>query len=98
MNYFKLEELRALIRYIDAFCSKGTFFFAISSTLKEMPAIPTRFKILDAETLLYCAGSSEMRPCPRYAPRDLSLLMSSFSVHNSYILQNGMQEYIFVHK
>ncbi len=98
VNYFKPEELRGLVRYLRAFCTQGTFFFAISSTLKEIPTLPTNFKILDSETLLYAAGSAAMRPCPRYAPRDLNLLMSGFRVHNSFILRNGMQEYLFVHE
>ncbi len=98
VNYFRPEEFRALVRYLDSFCAPGAFFFAISSTLKEMPTVPTNFKILGAETLQYCTLSSVMRPCPRYVPRDLSLMMSNFQVHSSYMLRNGMQEYVFVHK
>ena len=97
VNYFKPAELRALIGYLETFCAKGAFFFTMGSTAKEIPAAPTRFKLIDAETLLYTAGSAEVRPCPRYAPRDLCLLMSAFRIQSSYILQNGMQEYLFVH-
>jgi hypothetical protein len=97
VNYFKPVELRALIGYLETFCAKGALFFTMGSTAKEIPAAPTRFKLIDAETLLYTAGSAEVRPCPRYAPRDLSLLMSGFRIQSSYILQNGMQEYVFVH-
>jgi hypothetical protein len=64
---------------------------------KEIPAVPTRFKIIDDETLLYTTESADVRPCPRYAPRDLTLLMSGYRIQNSYILRNGMQEYVFVH-
>ena len=64
---------------------------------KEMPATPTKFKLVDAETLTYTPGSAELRPSPRYAPRDLTLLMSGFRIKCSYILRNGMQEYVFVH-
>jgi len=96
LNYFKTDEFRALAKYLSAFCTRGTFFFAICSILKEIPAVPINFKIAGSETLLYDASSTEMRPCPRYAPRDLGLLMTGFRVHNSYILRNGMQEYLFV--
>ena len=98
VNYLKPEEFQALVKHLDSFCSRGTFFFAISSTLKDMPAVPTSFKILDAETLQYCFQSSEMRPCPRYAPRDVTRMMSNYEAHNSYLLRNGMQEYVFVRK
>jgi hypothetical protein len=97
INYFNPEELKVLIRYLTRFCAPGGYFFAMSSTAKEMPALPTVFKILDDQTLLYSAASPEMRLCPRYAPRDLTLLMSDYRINNSYILRNGMQEYVFVH-
>jgi hypothetical protein len=96
VNYFSPEELKVLIRYLDRFCARGSIFFAMGSTAKVMPALPTTFKILGAETLLYSAGSQEMRACPRYTPRDLVLLMAGFRVNSSYILRNGMQEYVFV--
>lgn len=98
VNYFKPAELKALIPYLETYCGKGTLFFTMGSTGKEIPALPTRFTLIDAETLLYTAGSAEVRPCPRYAPRDLSLLMSGFKVQSSFILRNGMQEYVFVHE
>jgi len=96
INYFRRHELAPLIRYICRFCRSGSFLFAISSTLKEIPATPTNFKIQDAETLMYEPGAARMRPCPRYVPRDLGLLMSGFHVRNSYMLRNGMQEYLFM--
>ena len=97
VNYFKPAEFKALIQYLEAFCAKGALFFAMCSIGKEIPATPTRFKIIDGETLLYTTESAEVRPCPRFAPRDLSLLMSGYRIQNSYILRNGMQEYVFVH-
>ncbi len=97
VNYFKPVELRALIRYLETFCAQGAYFFLMGATGKEIPTAPTTFKLVDSETLLYSAGSAEVRPCPRYAPRDLSLLMSGFRVQGSDILKNGMQEYLFVH-
>ncbi len=97
-NYLKSDELRALVRYLDRHFVRGTIFFAMVSTLKEMPAQPMSFRIQDKDTLIYCADSAGARSCPRFTPRDLTLLMSSFSVHSSFILRNGMQEYVFVHR
>ena len=96
LNYFRPEEVRVLVRYLERLCLPGSFFFAIISTLKEMPVVPMSFRILDTETLLYTTDSAETRPCRRYAPRDLGLLMSGFQAHSSYMLRNGMQEYLFV--
>jgi hypothetical protein len=96
VNYFRPEELKELVRELGGFCASGSLLFAISSTLKEMPSAPTTYRILDTQTLLYIPGSEVMQPCPRYVPRDLVMIMSGFRIHSSFILQNGMQEYLFV--
>ncbi len=98
LNYLTPDELKVLLKCLNPFFTGGTLFFALISTLKEMPAYPRNYRILDAATLQYCAGSTETRACPRFAPRELSLLMSDFRIHNSYMLRNGMQEYVFVHQ
>lgn len=96
LNYLTGDEIRGLMQYLSRFCSPGTLAFAICSTQKEIPARPTQFKIMDGETLEYLPGSAVMIPCPRYAPRDVTLLFSGFRVRNSYLLRNGLQEYLFI--
>jgi hypothetical protein len=96
INYFNAEELKVLVRYLGADYARGGYFFAMGATAKEMPAMPTNYKILTAETLLYSTNSQDMRICPRYTPRDLALLMAGFHINSSYILRNGFQEYVFV--
>jgi len=98
LDYLKSEEIRALILYLNDFCRPGTLFFALSSRLKEIPARPTQFKILDEQTLMYMFESSQMRPSPRHTPLDFTQMMAGFRVHNSFLLKHGMQEYLFVHE
>ncbi len=40
--------------------------------------------------------SSVLRPAPRYTEIDLKQLMPGFRVYSSYLLRNGMKEYLFV--
>lgn len=96
VNYLRTDDFRALVRHIEPHCPSGSYFFAMGSTLKEMPAVPVTFRIQDSQTLRYCLESQGTRPCPRYVPRDLALLMGGFRRHSSYMLRNGMQEYLFV--
>jgi hypothetical protein len=70
----------------------------MSSRLKEIPARPTQFKILDEQTLMYMFESSQMRPSPRHTPLDFTHMMVGFRVHNSFLLTHGMQEYLFIHE
>ena len=97
-NFFCREEFAALVKYLDGYCVPGTFFFAICSTLKEVPAIPLSYKVEGSELLLYSTGSTETRACPRFTPRELTQLLPHYGAHSSYILRNGMQEYLFVHR
>jgi SAM-dependent methyltransferase len=98
LDYLKSEDIRALIRYLNDFCRPGTLLFALSSRLKEIPARPTQFKILDEQTLMYMFESSQMRPSPRHTPLDFTHMMVGFRVHNSFLLKHGMQEYLFIHE
>ena len=95
-DYLESSDIRALIGYLSPFCDPGSFLFALSSNLKEIPSSPTSFMIQDRETLIYTCDSTQLRPSPRYAPRDLINLMSGFRAYNSFLLRNGMQEYLFV--
>ena len=96
VNYFRHDELKILIACLKKYCIPGTLFFTMVSTLKEMPSLPNSYKIQDQGSLIYCAVSTEMRNCPRFVPRDLTILMSGFAVHSSFMLRNGIQEYVFV--
>lgn len=98
LDYLKSEEIRALILYLNDYCRPGTLLFCLSSRLKEIPARPTQFKIVDEQTLMYSSESSQMRPSPRHTPLDFTQMMVGFRVHNSFLLKNGMQEYLFVHE
>jgi hypothetical protein len=95
-DYLESSDIRALVKYLSGFCRSGAFLFALSSNLKEIPSSPTSFMIQDRETLIYTSDSARLRPSPRYAPRDLINLMSGFRAYNSFLLRNGMQEYLFV--
>lgn len=95
-DYLESSDIRALVGYLIGFCRPGSLLFALSSNLKEIPSSPTSFMIQDRETLIYTSDATRLRPSPRYAPRDLINLMSGFRAYNSFLLRNGMQEYLFV--
>lgn len=95
-NYLHQQLLDQLIAHLSQFCREGTLVFALVSVLPQMPAEPNLYKILDCERMVYDSRSSEMKPCPRYQPRDVNRLMSGFKVSSSFLLRHGVQEYVFV--
>ncbi len=94
-NYLEPAQLESFIRVLSRMCHPGTYVFLLISTLQQIPAVPYRFKILDRERLVYENLTTETRPCPRYQPRDVKLMMAGFEVLVSFLLRHGMQEYLF---
>jgi hypothetical protein len=95
-DYLSRRELAHLIRQLRRFCGEGSTIFAMVSILKQMPAQPLRFRILDPERLAYEPRTALQRPAARYAPAELNDLLRGFHVARSFLLRHGIQEYLFV--
>ena len=94
LNYLERQEMQVLGRHLGRLCKPSDLLFAMLSTRKRIPDRPTRFSIVDLETLAYDNPSKFGRPCPLYKEPDLGRLMSDFEVETSFLLRNGMQEYV----
>jgi hypothetical protein len=95
LNYLDRQETAALARRLARCCRPGAVVFALISILKQIPAQPMRFRILDAEHLAYEPRTAGLRPCPRYAPAELTELLRGFTLDRSFLLRHGVQEYLF---
>jgi hypothetical protein len=97
-NYFELRELEVLIRRLSRWCRRGTRVFALISSLPNISASPTKFRILNREQMIHEIPTQETRPCPGHQPRDIAKLMARFTVSCSFLLRHGIQEYVFAFK
>jgi hypothetical protein len=97
-DYFDLRELEALVQRLSRWCRPGTRLFALISSLPNIPASPTVFRIRDREQMIYEVPTQATRPCPRHQPRDILRLMAQFNVRNSFLLRHGTREYVFEFK
>jgi hypothetical protein len=98
LNYLTKPQIEALMRRISRFCSSNSILFAMIITRREMPARPQTFQIVSSERLLYkTSGGSSIKPCPAYREPDLLRLMPPFKIKNTYLLRNGIQEYLFIY-
>ena len=97
-NYLELRELEVLVQRLTRWCRPGTMLFMLISDLPNIPASPTKFKILNREQLIPEIPTQETRPCPRHQPRDIAKLMARFNIFRSFLLRHGIQEYVFVFK
>lgn len=94
LNYLDREQLSLLGQQLAGLCCRDTVILSLISTHKLIPKHPTRFLIIDAETLWYDNDSKIDRPAPLYKEPDLDRLWESFAVETSFLLRNGMQEYV----
>ncbi len=95
INYLSSPQIEALARCLRPYSSAGTLFFSMISTRKQIPARPRSYQVVSSEKLLYQTGTQAVRPCPLYKEPDLVRLMAGFRVKTSYLLRNGMVEYLF---
>jgi hypothetical protein len=98
LNYLSQPQIGALIQHISDYCAPDAMLFAMISTRKDIPAHPRSYHIVDSSRLVYQTMSEAVRPCPFYKEPDLLRLMPRFRVKNSYILRNGIQEYLLTFK
>jgi hypothetical protein len=94
LNYLEPEYLRVLAESLASYSHRGTQMFAMVATHKEMPAKPTVFRIRDYEHLIFQPDEQWRRPSPRYTEPDLVRGMPGFEVDVSFLLRNGLQEYL----
>ncbi len=94
INYLEPPEIEALGVELRRYCRTGTTLFTMISTLKEMPGRARSFEIADRDTLIYGDAGGVGRLSPRYKEPDLSRLLPDFKVETTFLLRNGMQEYV----
>jgi len=95
-NYFPLRALGALGDRLAQCMAPDGMIFALLATLKTMPPLPQRYRVIDAETLeTFETDPATAVESPRYRQPDLERALPAFRVETTYLLRAGVQEYIF---
>jgi SAM-dependent methyltransferase len=98
LNYFEAAQLTALGGHLGRLCRPGGQLFALIATRGPICDRPLVFQILKHDLLLYEAPVATERPCPRYRETWLERQLEDFAVQTSFLLRNGMQEYVFTRR
>ena len=97
INYLSGEQVSSLGHHLARLCRCDSLIFALITNSKEMPSQPIRFRIVDTETLSYTIDSELGRPSPLFKEPDLNRWLPDFEVETSFLLRNGLQEYVLLH-
>lgn len=94
-DYFDTEFIAVLTTHLKKHCRKGALLFMLTSTRREIPLTPARLVIAENETLRYAPRTSETMQNPNHTPLAFEKMMKGFHLLHSFMLKNGMQEYVF---
>lgn len=94
LNYLDREQVSVVGQHLARLCRRDTLVFLMLSTLQTIPELPGRYLMLDPETLRCENDCNRERRSPAYKEPDLEKLMPAFEVETSYLLRNGIQEYV----
>jgi SAM-dependent methyltransferase len=98
LNYFDTDQLRVLGHHLGRLCRAGGLLFALVATRGPISDRPLTYEILERDLLRYGETAAVERPSPRYRETSLERLLDAFAVQTSFLLRNGMQEYVFTRR
>jgi len=96
LDYLERDVIGALVAHLREFSRRGTMLFILTSVRDHIPAEPGRFIITGEDNrLLYEPYLPPTRKNPQYTPLAFERMMVGFHLLHSFMLTNGMQEYVF---
>jgi hypothetical protein len=93
-DYMRPDQVASLMTRLTPACGPDTLALVLASTRRQIPAAPLRHRILDRENLAAEGRVEPVRECPRYTQTALARMMPGFKVRRSFLLRNGIQEYL----
>jgi hypothetical protein len=94
-NYLDRETITALMGRIAPACRPGALMFLLISNAAEIPSRPGRICLGAPGYARYEPRTGDRVRGPRYTPLGLERMMPGFRLMHSFLLGNGMQDYIF---
>ena len=95
LDYVGAAGAAVLAQRLAAYCQPRTLVYAAVSRDARMPARPGRWEVVDEQTIRHQpADAAASLPAPRFVDATLQRAMGAFRVHKSYLLKQGLQEYL----
>ena len=94
-NYMRPDQITALMAWIAPSCHARTLVLAFIWNRPRIPLAPLRYRIVDSENVAWLGPLDAVRAAPRHSQPELARMMPTFAVKASFLLRNGIQEYVF---
>lgn len=95
LDYLNIESIELLMRRFGEVMRPGGLLYAMVSQQFRIPVEPALIDVLDEGRLRFQTGPVE-REGPHYAPKQLEQRMPGFRIEKLYLMQNGVQEHLFL--
>jgi hypothetical protein len=96
-DYMRRDQVASLMTRLTPVCGPDALAHVLVSTRSQIPVAPMRYRILDRESLAVEGRREPVRASSRYTQSDLGRMMPGFTVRRSFLLRNGIQEYLLAH-
>ncbi len=96
-DYLDASTARAVTGRIGRHCRTGTLLYLTTSNGDTIPDEPGRFAIVDELHLRFQHVGMGTRSGMKHSPRGLERIMPGFHLQHSFLLGNGLQDYLFSH-
>lgn len=95
LDYLERDDIRRLSDHLAALGKRGMLLYAMVSTRSRIPASPSDYRIVDDGSLVRLPTTAQERDGPRHSQVRLLEQLRGFRVKRSFLLRNGVQEYLF---
>lgn len=95
-DYLQPDQLELLGARISELSEPSTQLFCFLSYRADIPQRPRMYWLQNDEIIVAEGAGGPLRPSPRLKEQQLIRALQGFEVENSYLLRNGLQEYVMV--
>lgn len=97
LDYLERDDISRLATHLASHCRPGALIYAQVSIRPKIPLMPSNFKIIGDGELDQIMDAGGERDSPRHTQIKLQEALHAFHVKRSFLLRNGLQEYLFVY-
>lgn len=96
MDYLSLDTIKRVMGRLSGVMRPGGVLYTMASRQRRIPDTPALIEMVREDCLRFVHNDDAERDAPQYAPKQLEQRMPGFVLEKLYLLQNGMQEHLFV--
>jgi len=96
LNYLSLDKIEELMKQLSEVMRPGGLAYVMLSRQRHIPATPAVIDFVSEDLLRFHYNTALKAEAPQYAPKKLEQRMPGFVLEKLYLLQNGVQEHLFL--